>query len=372
MEYKVSKEAMRRAKRVKLLAMDVDGVLTGGEIIILDSGEEMKIWSVKDRMGFALLKNSGLAVKTAWITARKSVQVAKRAKEVGVDFLFQNCLDKRRALGRLKKKLKISSAQVAYIGDDFVDLSCLKESGLAACPPESPRLLKSVCHHQTKTKAGQGAVREVIEMILKAQGVWEKAVSRFTIFLIGLLLSFTLSACSSSQMPPEDFAEKPDQWVEKFTITETSKGVPVWILNSEIALVYNKQKKITLENIRIQFMNPTSMKKINSRASLLLAKKSATQAARLTAPKGQVEMDSRDLSAWGGVEVETQDGTKLFSEKLLYAAVRQKILTESPVKIVRKDSILIGEGLEASPDLETIKIYRHQASIYPKNFPVRQ
>lgn len=372
MEYKVSKEVLRRAKGIRLLAMDVDGVLTGGEIIILESGEELKVWSVKDRMGFALLKHSGLKIKTAWITARQSVQVARRAKEIEVDFLFQNCLNKGPTLKLLMKKLKLTSEQVAYIGDDFVDLACLKEAGLAVCPPVSPRLLKNICHYETTTLGGRGAVRELIEIILEAQGAWKKTVARFAPLLLGLFMSLSLMSCSSTQTPPADFADKPDQWVEKFTITETSKGVPVWILNSEIAQVYNKQKKITLENIRIQFMNPTSVKKLNSRKSLLLAKKTITQAARLTAPKGEVAIDSRDLSAWGGVEVDAQDGTKLFAERLLYSASRQKILTESPVKIVRRDSILLGEGMEASPDLATIKIYRHQASIYPKNFPVNE
>ena len=82
-------------------------------------------------------------------------------------------------------------------------------------------------------------------------------------------------------------------------------------------------------------------------------------------------MDSRDLEAWGGVEVEAEDGTILFTERLLYSASKQKILTESPVRIVRKDSILIGEGLEASPDLSTVKIFRHEASIYPKEIPLK-
>src|SRR3989344_6063449 len=128
---KFKPELLRRARKIKLLAMDVDGVLTGGEIIILNNGEELKIWSVKDRMGFAMLKRSGLPVKLAWVTARKSKQVELRAKDIGVHFLFQKCPDKWQALRDCAKRLKIKEDQIAYIGDDFVDLPCLKKVGLA-------------------------------------------------------------------------------------------------------------------------------------------------------------------------------------------------------------------------------------------------
>lgn len=359
---------LKRAKNIKLLAMDVDGVLTAGEIIILNSGEELKIWSVKDRMGFALLKESGLPIKLAWITARESHQVKKRAKEIGIHFLIQKCGDKWKALAKCAKKLQISTRQIAFIGDDFVDLHTLKTVGLAICPPESPELLKKVCHYQTKSSAGKGVVREVIELLIKAQGRWEKAMSKFAVVFL-FFLSFL--GCTSSQKPLADFSEKPDQWVEKFTITETLSGVPVWVLNSENAQVYNKQRKVNLENVRIEFMNAPPAQRKRSKESLLLAKKALTLAARLSAPKGEVKMDNHDLLAWGGVEVQSEDGTKLFSERLHYSTNQQKIVTESPVKVVRRDSTLIGEGLEASPDLSTIKIFRHRAEIYPKQVQLK-
>lgn len=367
---KVSKsKLLARVKKIKLFAMDVDGVLTGGEIIILDSGEEVKIWSVKDRMGFAMLRESGLPVKLAWITARGSKQVEERAKDLSIHFLYQKTLDKWKAVQECAQKMGIRPDEVAFMGDDLVDLKPLKNVGLAVCPPESHEELLKTCHYVTKTPAGRGTAREVIEMIIKAQGAWKKVMGRFAAFILAATIA--LAGCSS-QVPSKNAAERPDQWIETFTITETTSGIPVWILNSENAQIYNKKKKATLENIRIQFMNVNGIKKNLKSNSLLLAKKNQTQTARMVAPSGEVTLDTHDLVAWGGVEVETEDGTKLYAERLQYSTARQMIFTESPVKIVRKDSVLIGEGLEATPDLETVKIKRHQASLYPKELGLQK
>ncbi len=340
--------------------MDIDGVLTSGEIIVLNSGEEIKIWSVKDRMGFALLKNSGLSIKLAWVTARESRQVEERSKEIGVDYLFQKCLNKWERVSSCARRLNLQPDQIAYIGDDLVDLKALKNVGLAVCPPESPKEIKEVCDFQTTISSGKGVAREVIEILIKAQGQWQAVLSKFSIFLIAILL--TLSACSPHPNSTSSI-EKPDQWIEKFTITETRNGIPIWILQSEMAQVYNKQKKATLDQISIQFMNPP--KELSSK-SLILTKKSQTLAARLSAPKGEVNLDSHNLLVWNGVKVQSEDGTTLYSEQLRYSTDKQKIFTEAPIKIVKKDSILIGEGLEADPDLSTVKIFRHEASIHPK------
>ncbi len=344
----------------------MDGVLTGGEIIILNSGEEIKIWSVKDRMGLAMLRDSKLSVKLAWVTARKSRQVAVRAKELGIHFLFQRCLDKWQAVQQCARKLNLRPDQIAYVGDDMVDLNTLKHVGLAVCPPESPDELKKVCHLTTKTPSGKGVIREVIDLLIKSQGAWKKTISGFSV----LALLF-IAGCYAPPTTPADFADKPDQWVEKFTITETRSGVPVWVLNSEIAKFYNSQSKVVLDNIKIEFMSmPPSVKK-RSKESLMQAKKAQTLSARLSAPKGEVQTVTRDLSAWGGVHVQSQDGSTLSTERLNYSAARQRVWTESHVKIVRKESTLIGEGMEATPDLSTVKIFKHRAEIYPKEMGIK-
>src|SRR3989339_892318 len=100
---KFDKKILAKAKKIRLLAMDVNGVLTAGEIIVLNSGEEIKIWNVKDRMGFAILRYSVLPFKSAWITARKSLQVENNAKDLRIDFLRQKCLDKGEELEQVMK-----------------------------------------------------------------------------------------------------------------------------------------------------------------------------------------------------------------------------------------------------------------------------
>ncbi len=366
---KRASELIRKAKKIKLLAMDVDGVLTGGEIIILNNGEEIKIWSVKDRMGFAMLRASGLPIRLAWITARESKQVKLRAQDLKIDYLYQKSSDKWQAVQEIARKMKISPSEIAYVGDDLVDLKPLQNVGLSVCPPESHDILLKSCDCITKAPSGKGVVREVIELLIRSQGAWPRIMKRFAALLVSVSW-LALSACSS-QVPVKNQAERPDQWLEKFTITETSSGIPVWILNSATAQVYNKKKIATLENIRIQFMNVKNVRKAQGSESLMLAKKNQTQAARMSSPNGEVTLDTHDRAAWGGVEVETEDGTKLYAERLEYSTAKQMIYTDTAVKIVRKDSVLIGEGLEATPDLETVKIFRHQASLYPKQLGIK-
>jgi LPS export ABC transporter protein LptC len=256
------------------------------------------------------------------------------------------------------------------VGDDYVDYTAMKMAGLAVCPPQSPDLIKKVSHYCTQTPAGKGVLREVIEMILKAQGHWKKALLPF-VGKISLIFCLLFSACSSPK-PPADLTEKPDQWLEQFKITETQAGIPVWILNSKVAQRYNRQNKITLEYFTLEFMDVKSNRKSNSRKSLILVKKNQTVTAVLSAPRGEVNTENKNLLAWGGVQVEAKDGTQLTSERLEYSTLTQKITTESAIRIVRSDSILIGEGLEASADLSTVKIFRHEASIYPKKVPIQR
>lgn len=365
---KITKALLKKANRIRLLAMDVDGVLTGGEIIILNNGEEIKIWSVKDRMGFAMLKQSELDVKLAWITARASDQVQKRAEDIGVHFIYQKCSDKWLQLEACAKILGLKSDQVAYIGDDFVDLRCLKNSGLSVCPPESPQVLKSICDYETVSSSGKGVVREVIEIILKAQGKWEQTMRRFSAFWIFLFLTSMLmiSACHNP-IDSRPVAARPDQTIENFTITETSAGLPSWIVNSKMADIYNKKQRATLEEVSVQFMKSDPLTSTaKNKTSLQKMKDSQMVSAYLTAANGEVQLKSNDLSVWGNVVVKTENGTQLFTERLRYSTKNKHIYTDNAVKIIRNGSILIGEGLEATSDLSTIKIFRHQASIQPK------
>ncbi len=160
-----------RARAIRLFAMDVDGVLTEGSIILLESGEEIKFWNVKDRIAFFMLKKFGERFPLAWITGRKSRQVEARAKEVGVAVLHQNCDHKGIALESTMADVKVKSSETLFVGDDLVDLPALRRAGLAVCPADAHPEIKKVCHWVTRAAGGRGAVREVVDFVLESQGL---------------------------------------------------------------------------------------------------------------------------------------------------------------------------------------------------------
>lgn len=178
---KLSPQVRRqRLKKIRLLAMDVDGVLTAGDILLLNSGEEIKIWNVKDRIAFFALKHYGDRFPVAWITGRQSQQVADRSKEVGVVALYQRCEDKGAALRAVLKKLHLAPAQCLFVGDDWVDLPAFREAGLAVCPADAHATVQSVCHWVTRAPGGRGVIREVVDAVFEAQGLTTEVLQRYT------------------------------------------------------------------------------------------------------------------------------------------------------------------------------------------------
>lgn len=161
-----------RARRVKMLILDVDGVLTDGRIIYCNSGDELKVFSVQDGFGMFLLRNAG--IRSAIITAKRSKALLKRAREMGVAKVYQNAVDKERAYEEVLKRFKFKDEEICYIGDDLIDIPILKRVGFAVGVQDASSEVKTTCHYLTKKAGGRGAVREVIDIILKAQGKWEE------------------------------------------------------------------------------------------------------------------------------------------------------------------------------------------------------
>ncbi|MDR3281721.1 MAG: HAD hydrolase family protein [Endomicrobium sp.] len=169
---------IEKAKNIKLLAFDVDGVLTRGEIIF-NNGEEMKIWNVKDGVGFVELLRVLPKIKTAWITGRKSVQIEKRAIEMNINYVIQNCMNKKVAFEKILKKNRFEAFEAAYIGDDMVDIPVLKIVGLSLCPVDACNEVKKRVDLVSILKGGEGVAREVIELIIKAKGKWKKILGKY-------------------------------------------------------------------------------------------------------------------------------------------------------------------------------------------------
>jgi len=170
------KKITEKARKIKIFAMDVDGVLTDGRIAIYESGEELKFWNVKDRIAFFILKRLGY--KTCWISGRNCTQVQNMAKDLLVDGVWLGVLQKVPVYKELKKKFKVRDEEILFIGDDLVDISILKKCGLSFCPSDACEEVKKVCDIVLKKKGGDGAFREAVEIVLKAKEQW-KDVQKF-------------------------------------------------------------------------------------------------------------------------------------------------------------------------------------------------
>jgi 3-deoxy-D-manno-octulosonate 8-phosphate phosphatase (KDO 8-P phosphatase) len=167
---RISFSVRKKAENIKLLLLDVDGVLTDGKIIIDDRGFETKHFHVRDGQGINLLMRAGIDV--GFITGRSSKVVAHRAKELGVRIVQQGVQDKLGAYMRIKSKARLNDQQVAYVGDDIIDLPIMDEVGLAVAVADCWPGLLDFADFVTAAKGGAGAVREVAELLLQAQGKW--------------------------------------------------------------------------------------------------------------------------------------------------------------------------------------------------------
>lgn len=170
-------EATLRAKSIKLVLMDCDGVLTDGRIILLPDGEEIKNFHVLDGQGISLAKEAGL--KVGVISGRRSKVLTKRCEELKIDFLLDKVDNKLSVYNSLITDLKLNHHQVAFIGDDLPDLSIMQKVGLAIAVKNAACEVKTIAHLETLRNGGRGAVREVIEFILKAQDVWQSVISKY-------------------------------------------------------------------------------------------------------------------------------------------------------------------------------------------------
>lgn len=162
------------AGKIRLLALDVDGVLTDGRLYFGNSGEELKSFSTLDGQGIKLLQDNGVAV--ALITARSSDLLERRAANLGIRHLVQGCHDKLTALTGLQQQLSISMAETAYIGDDLPDLACIRRAGLGVTVPNGHASVKDHASYITNNQGGAGAVREVCDWILKGRGLYDDVI----------------------------------------------------------------------------------------------------------------------------------------------------------------------------------------------------
>ncbi len=162
-------ELIALAKNIKLVAFDVDGVMTNSTLTFLEDGREIKTYSAKDGLGVVMLSKAGIV--TAIITARQNPVVKLRAEMIDIKELFEGAKNKIVALEELKNKYNLKNEEIAYMGDDLPDLCVLRQVGLKACPNDAIGDVRNVCNFVSSYEGGKGAVRELCDFILKSKGI---------------------------------------------------------------------------------------------------------------------------------------------------------------------------------------------------------
>ncbi len=167
----MNREIAKKAGKIKLVILDVDGVLTDGRIILDNTGNEFKSFHVRDGHGIKLLTKAG--IKVAIITGRKSGVVERRAEELGITELYQGVFKKLSVYESLLQKYKCRDEEAAFMGDDIVDIELLKRAGFSAVPADADEGVKKWAVFISTKKGGRGAVREFVDVILKSSGLWD-------------------------------------------------------------------------------------------------------------------------------------------------------------------------------------------------------
>jgi 3-deoxy-D-manno-octulosonate 8-phosphate phosphatase (KDO 8-P phosphatase) len=169
--------AEEKVAKIRLLLLDVDGVLTDGAIIYDGDGQETKVFNAKDGLGVRLLMQAGIQVGI--VSGRRSRALSRRCENLNITLLFDGQVDKAAVLDEILKQTGIVAAETAFVGDDLMDLPIMRRVGLAVAVADAHELVKGAAQMVTRAGGGKGAVREVCESILKAQGLWEQVTAKW-------------------------------------------------------------------------------------------------------------------------------------------------------------------------------------------------
>lgn len=177
---KISPALKKRAARIKVILMDVDGTMTDGGVTLQSQPDgtalEIKTFDAHDGQGLTLAHTAGL--RTGCITGRESAALLRRAREMKMEFVYMKIALKMPAYEEIVAKAGVTDEEVAFIGDDLPDIPLMKRAGLAVAVGDAVVDVKKIAHYTTKAHAGKGAVREAIELILKSKGIWEELIDK--------------------------------------------------------------------------------------------------------------------------------------------------------------------------------------------------
>jgi 3-deoxy-D-manno-octulosonate 8-phosphate phosphatase (KDO 8-P phosphatase) len=173
----MKRNLVEKLRKIKMLILDVDGVMTDGRIIMDESGRETKHFDVRDGHGLKMLQRYG--IKVVLLTGRQSEVVSHRARDLGIKEVYQKVFNKKEIFEKILKKNKLAPEEAAFIGDDIIDVPVLKSVGFSAAVDDAMDVVKKAVDYVTKNKGGRGAIREVCELIMQAQGHWEEIAAKY-------------------------------------------------------------------------------------------------------------------------------------------------------------------------------------------------
>ena len=265
----------RRLKQIRCLLLDVDGVLTDGKLHFTSNGEEFKTFDVQDGHGIAMAQRAGLVI--GFVSGRPSAATERRAADLGVTIVMQKATNKMEMVEQIKAQHGFRDEEIAFIGDELVDLSVLRRVGLAVAVPNAMDEVKKVVHYITRRKGGDGAVREVIEMILKAQDSWKKVTAKYMALLAvtGLLVAQASVPVRAQQpqagtpAPPKNGSQATG-FIEKFEVPERDEdGNLKWKLIGDRAQI-RADGLMNIINARAEFFSSNKVDMVFTSPSCLL------------------------------------------------------------------------------------------------------
>ena len=252
--------------------MDVDGVLTDGKLHFTSDGQEFKSFDVQDGHGIAMAQRAGLMI--GFISGRPSKATERRAADLGVEILKQAATNKMEMVEEVKRDHDLRDEQICFIGDELVDLPVLRRVGLAVAVPNAMDEVKEVAHCVTTRRGGDGAVREVIEMILKTQGSWQKVTAKYMVLVLSALLCFGVGARAATN-------DTAMGYIEKFEVPERDEdGNLKWKLGGDKAQI-RSDGLMNIFNVRAEFYSSNKVEMVFTTPVCLLDranKRAATDA----------------------------------------------------------------------------------------------
>ncbi|HUJ11997.1 MAG TPA: HAD-IIIA family hydrolase [Verrucomicrobiae bacterium] len=274
-----------RCRKIRCLLLDVDGVLTDGKLHFTSQGDEFKTFDVQDGHGIAMAQRAGLMI--GFISGRPSKATARRAADLRVNIVMQKSANKMEMVEQIKRRHGLTNAEIAFVGDELVDLPVLRRVGLAVAVPNAVGEVKRTAHYVTRRRGGDGAVREVIEMILKARGLWKNAVAKYMVLVAALLwvLPHAVSAgdrmvaqasvpvetnhsqAGTPTLPKNDTASG---YIEKFEVPERDEnGNLKWKLDGDRAEI-RPDGLMNIQNAKAQFYTSNKVDMVFTSPTCLL------------------------------------------------------------------------------------------------------